>query len=61
MTTPPHFRDENNWEPIPETEIDRLQQTLYPHLRKMKMSSTKPQRIQYVKDLLEKQKKTCAF
>ena len=61
MTTPPHFRDENNWELIPESEIDRLQQTLYPHLRKMKISSTKPQRIQCVKDFLEKQKNTCAF
>ena len=61
MTTPPHFRDENDWEPIPESEIDRLQQTLYPHLRKMKISSTKPQRIQFVKELLKNQNNTCAF
>jgi hypothetical protein len=61
MTTPPHFRDENEWESIPETELDRLQTTLYPHLRKMKMSSTKPQRVQFVKELMEKQKNTCAF
>ena len=61
MTTPPHFRDENNWEPIPESEIDRLQQTLYNHLRNMKISSTKPERIQFVKELLEKQNNTCAF
>ncbi len=61
MTTPPHFKDENVWEPTPESEIDRLQQTLYPHLRKMKLSSTKPQRVQFVKDLLEKQTDTCAF
>ena len=58
---PPHFRDENEWESIPESEIDRLQQTLYPHVRKMNISSSKPERIQFVKHLLEKQNNTCAF
>jgi hypothetical protein len=61
MTTPPHFRDTNAWLHVPDSEIDRLQQTLYPHLRKMKVSYTKAQRIQYVKDLLQHQNNTCAF
>jgi hypothetical protein len=41
MTTPPHFRDDNIWDPIPESEIDRLQQTLYNHLRNMNISLKK--------------------
>ena len=61
MTTPPHFRDENVWEVPDESEIERLQQTLYPHLRKIKVPSTKPKRLKFVKDLLEKQNNTCAF
>jgi hypothetical protein len=61
MTTPPHFRDENVWERPDESEIERLQQTLYPHLRKIKVSYTKPKRLVFVRDLLEKQKYTCAF
>jgi hypothetical protein len=61
MTTPPHFRDENKWESIPESEIDRLQQTLSVHLRNMNISNTKPGRIDFVKYLLERQNNTCAF
>jgi hypothetical protein len=61
MTTPPHFRDENEWKLIPESEIDRLQQTLYVHLHKMNVSSTKPGRIDFVKYLLDRQNNTCAF
>jgi hypothetical protein len=61
MSTPPHFKDENHWEPIPDSEMERLQQTLYPHLRKLKLSSTKLQRLQFVTHLLERQNHTCAF
>jgi hypothetical protein len=63
MTTysPPHYRDENIWENIPETEIERLQQTLYPHLRNMNVKKTKSERTQIVKEILEKQNNTCAF
>jgi hypothetical protein len=61
MTTPPHFRDENEWEIPDEDEIERLQQSLYPHVRKMGLSVTKPKRVQFVRDLLKKQNNTCAF
>ena len=58
---PPHFRDINEWSPIPENEIERLQQTLYNHLRKMNISMTKSTRTEFVKTLLTKQNQTCAF
>ena len=63
MTTynPPHYRDENNWENIPETEIERLQQTLSTHLRNMDVKKTKIERMQIVKEILGKQNNTCAF
>ena len=31
----PHYKDFNEWEPIDEDEIDRLQKTLHPHLKKI--------------------------
>jgi hypothetical protein len=49
------------WEPVPEIEIDRLQKTLYTHLRKMGAVSTKTTRTQTVKDFLERQNYTCAL
>jgi hypothetical protein len=58
---PPHFRDTNEWAPLPETEIDRLQKTLSPHLRKMDIPNTKALRVEFVKTLLAKQNHTCAF
>lgn len=58
---PPHFRDKNEWTPIPDTEIERLQKTLSNHLRKMGILMTKPERVNFVKNLLEKQNGTCAF
>jgi len=61
MNIPPHFKDSNEWEDPPESEIERLQTSLYPHLRKMKVSATKPQRIKFVEELLKKQDNTCAF
>lgn len=65
MTTPPHFRDENKWIIPPESEIDRLQQTLAPHLLKIKSLTkeerAKSERIKYVISLLHKQNNTCAF
>jgi 5-methylcytosine-specific restriction endonuclease McrA len=63
MTTynPPHYRDENIWENIPETETERLQGTLSAHLRNMNVKKTKNERIQIVKDILMKQNNTCAF
>jgi hypothetical protein len=63
MTTynPPHYRDENIWENIPETETERLQQTLSAHLRNMNVKKTKSERIQIVKEILGKQNNTCAF
>ena len=63
MTTynPPHYRDENIWENIPETENERLQQTLSIHLRNMNVKKTKSERNQIVKEMLKKQNNTCAF
>ena len=63
MTTynPPHYRDENIWENIPETETERLQQTLSTHLRNMDVKKKKIERIQIVKEILGKQNNTCAF
>jgi len=58
---PPHHRDENNWEIIPHTEVERLQKTLYNHLRKMSVKKNKTERIQFVKEMLKKQNNTCAF
>ena len=58
---PPHYRDENTWEIIPDTEVDRLQTTLSNHLRSMKVKKDKKERIQIVKGILEKQNNTCAF
>ena len=63
MTTynPPHYRDENIWEIIPETETERLQERLSGHLRNMNIKKTKSERIEIVKEILEKQNNTCAF
>jgi len=58
---PPHFRDRNEWSPLPETEVERLQGTLSNHLRNMNAQLTKAARIEFVKTLLVKQNQTCAF
>jgi hypothetical protein len=58
---PPEQRNSNEWEPLPDSEIDRLQQTLYRQLNKMKIRMAKPDRINFVKNLLEKQNNTCVF
>ena len=58
---PPHFRDTNKWDPLPETEVERLQGTLVNHLRKMNVRMTKTERTEFVMSLLTKQNKTCAF
>lgn len=61
LTYPPHFRDSNKWCPLPETEVGRLQGTLYNHLRQMNISMTKSERTEFVKTILAKQNQTCAF
>lgn len=61
LNEPPHFRDRNEWLPIPETEVERLQKTLANHLRQMKVSMNKSSRLDFVKKLLDIQNKTCAF
>lgn len=58
---PPHFRDINNWQQIPESEVERLQKTLYNHLRQMKVSMKLDDRINFVKNILTTQNRTCAF
>jgi len=63
MTTeiPPHFRDRNDWSPLPETEVERLQGTLSNHLRQINAQMTKSTRIEFLQTLLAKQNQTCAF
>ena len=61
MEIPPHFRDRNDWSPLPETEVERLQGTLSNHLRQINAQMTKSARIEFLQTLLEKQNKTCAF
>ena len=58
---PPQWRDSNEWERLPDSEIDRLEMTLYSQLYNNKISMAKPDRINFVKNLLEKQNNTCAF
>jgi len=58
---PPHYRDENSWENIPRMEVERLQKTLYNHLRKMGVKKNKGERIQFVEEILKKQNNTCCF
>ena len=61
MEIPPHFCDRNDWSPLPETEVERLQGTLSNHLRQINAQMTKSARIEFLQTLLEKQNKTCAF
>ena len=63
MTTeiPPHFRDRNDWSPLPETEVERLQGTLSNHLRQINAQMNKSARIEFLQTLLAKQNQTCAF
>ena len=61
MEIHPHFRDRNDWSPLPETEVERLQGTLSNHLRQINAQMTKSARIEFLQTLLEKQNKTCAF
>ena len=49
------------WAQIPSSEILRLEKTLINHLRQMKIKKTKQERISFVKNMLKKQKNTCAF
>ena len=46
---------------MPETEVNRLQETLTNHLIRMNITMTKYDRIEFVKTLLVKQKYTCVF
>lgn len=57
----PHFKDYNEWENIDEHETDRLQKTLAPHLKKMNVSMSKKERIEFVKQTLERQNNTCIW
>jgi len=61
MSIPAHFRDSNVWEDPPESEVERLQKSLYPHLRKIDLAVSKAERIAFVEKLFKKQNNTCAF
>lgn len=56
-----YILEEYKWPKIPDTEIERLSQVLYSHLRKMREKLSKEERINFVKELLKEQKETCAF
>ena len=49
----PHFKDSNDWDSIDEVEIDRLQKTLHPHLKKININMKKEERIEFVKQILK--------
>ncbi len=49
------------WKKIPDTEFDRLEKTLYNHLRAMKVKKTKIERLGITKSILKQQQNTCAF
>ena len=51
----------STWKKIPDTEFDRLQKTLYNHLRAMKVKKTKIERLEITKSILKQQQNTCAF
>jgi hypothetical protein len=57
----PHYKDSNIWNTIDEVEIDRLQKTLHPHLKKIDITMTKKERIEFVSQTLKKQKNTCIW
>jgi hypothetical protein len=57
----PHFKDFNTWNEIDSEEIERLQSTLAPHLKKIGIIMSKPKRIDFVKQLLERQNGTCIW
>ena len=57
----PHYKDINEWEPIDEDEIDRLQNTLHPHLKKINIIMNKKKRIEFVKKILKIQNNTCIW
>jgi hypothetical protein len=57
----PHFKDSNDWDSIDEVEIDRLQKTLQPHLKKININMKKEERIEFVKQILKKQNNTCIW
>lgn len=63
MTTnnPPHYKNENNWDRIPDSEPERLQKTLIQHLKGMDIKLKIRERRHFVNELLEKQNYTCAF
>lgn len=56
---PPHYADFNNWEVIPESEIERLATNLGNHLKKMGIKKSKKERIAHVKIVLQRQNNTC--
>ncbi len=57
----PHYKDFNIWDTIDEDEIDRLQKTLRPHLKKKGIPMTKKDRVEFVKQTLKKQNNTCIW
>ena len=58
---PPHYRDSNTWEPLPESETDRIAKNLQKHLKKMKIEMSVEERKAFVTSLLAKQGMTCSF
>lgn len=56
-----YIHDEYKWPPISEEEVDRLAKVLSTHLRQMGLKLTSEKRKDFVKEVLKKQKGTCAF
>jgi len=56
-----YIHQEYKWPKISEEEIDRLATVLSIHLRQMGLKMNSEERKTFVKNLLKKQKGTCAF
>ena len=56
-----YIHQEYKWPNISDEEIERLSNVLSIHLRKMGLKKTKEERKEIVKNILIKQKGTCAF
>jgi hypothetical protein len=58
---PPHYRDKNSWDRIPDSELERLQRTLKHHSDRTGVKLKKHERRDLVNKQLKKQNYTCAF
>ena len=56
-----YIHQEYEWPNISDEEIERLSNVLPTHLKQMGLKKTKEERVEIVRNILIKQKSTCAF